>query len=369
MMKRLDLNWTRTLRLLQGCVVGVTALVGLMVLPAWSEPRDAEYFTNLPLITAEGEEVAFFDDVLKDRIVVVNFFYTSCTDLCSLSTARMAQVYEWLGERMGRDVFFVSISLDPENDTPEKLAAFAKGFDIDKGWVFLTGSRENIDIIRGKLGEKARALALHRSDMVIGNAKLGIWRRSSVMGSLTVALQSILELDPAYRDGAQTSAEALAAALKINTVYDLSAHPGEAIFLRACASCHTIGLGRKYGPDLAAVTLRREEDWLKAFIRKPDIVLKQGDPIAEVLNEDYPGVVMPNLGLGEADAEDILAYLKAADMRLAFTEDEAAASFIAYEQATGGLSDAPPAEKDQAAVQAEAETEVSMLDYLAAIFR
>jgi hypothetical protein len=56
-------------------------------------------------------------------------------------------------------------------------------------------------------------------------------------------------------------------------------------------------------------------------------------------------------------------------MRLAFTEDEAAASFIAYEQATGGLGDAPQAEKDQAAVQAEAETEVSMLDYLAAIFR
>ena len=53
-----------------------------MVLPAWSEPRGAEYFTNLPLITAEGEEVAFFDDVLKDRIVVVNVFSTSCTDLC-----------------------------------------------------------------------------------------------------------------------------------------------------------------------------------------------------------------------------------------------------------------------------------------------
>ena len=213
MMKRLDLNWTRTLRLLQGCVVGVTALAGLMVLPAWSEPRGAEYFTNLPLITAEGEEVAFFDDVLKDRIVVVNFFYTSCTDLCSLSTARMAQVYEWLGERMGRDVFFVSISLDPENDTPEKLAAFAKGFDIDKGWVFLTGSRENIDIIRGKLGEKARALALHRSDMVIGNAKLGIWRRSSVMGSLTVALEYIMELDPDNTAIRQLGAEAFAASL------------------------------------------------------------------------------------------------------------------------------------------------------------
>ncbi len=122
-------------------------------------------------VTSEGEEVAFFDDVLKDRIVVVNFFYTGCTDMCSLTTARLAQVYDWLGERMGRDVFFVSITLDPENDTPEKLATFKAGFNADRGWTFLTGSRENIDTIRAKLGEKARALALHRTDMVIGNAK------------------------------------------------------------------------------------------------------------------------------------------------------------------------------------------------------
>ncbi len=362
MMNLFECNRTRAQRVLRAWAVAVMAVIGLMAQPAWSEPRDADYFTNLPLVNERGEEVAFFDDVLKDRIVVVNFFYSDCTDLCSLSTARMAQVYEWLGERMGRDIFFVSITLDPENDTPEKLAAFAKGFDIDKGWTFLTGSRENIDIIRGKLGEKARTLALHRSDMVIGNAKLGIWRRSSVMGSLTVALQSILELDPDYRDSAQTSAEALAAALKINTVYDLSAHPGEAIFLRACASCHTIGLGRKYAPDLAAVTMRRDEAWLKAFIMNPDLVLKQGDPIAEVLNEDFPSVVMPNLGLGPDDAADLLAYLKAADMRLAFSEDEAAAAYAAYEEARGG-----PVE-EIATVQ-PAETEINLLDYIASFIR
>ncbi|PLL10560.1 SCO1/SenC/PrrC family cytochrome c oxidase assembly protein [Tabrizicola sp. TH137] len=300
-----------------------------------ADTRGAEYFTNLPLVTSEGEEVAFFDDMLKDKIVVVNFFYTECTDYCSLTTARLAQVYEWLGERMGRDIFFVSITLDPERDTPEKLHAFKQGFNADKGWTFLTGTRENIDAIRFKLGEKARALNLHRTDMVIGNAKTGVWRRSSVMGSLTIALQSILELDPDHNESAQTNAEALQAALKINTVYDLSAHPGEAIFLSACASCHTIGYGERYAPDLAAVTLRREEDWLKAFIMNPDLVLKSGDPIAEVLNADYPGVVMPNLGLNPVDVEDLLSYLKAADARLAMSEEEAAASFEAFEKAHG----------------------------------
>jgi cytochrome oxidase Cu insertion factor (SCO1/SenC/PrrC family)/mono/diheme cytochrome c family protein len=326
---------TRVLRALRACVLALAALSALAALPVTAEPRGADYFTNLPLVTSTGEEVQFFDDVLADRIVVVNFFYTSCTDLCSLSTARLAQVYDWLGERMGRDIFFVSITLDPEHDTPEKLATFAEGFNVTKGWTFLTGSRENIDIIRSKLGERARALNLHRSDMVIGNARTGVWRRSSVMGSLTIALESILELDPAFSQANTVSADQLTASLDIDTGYDLAAHPGEAIFLRACASCHTIGLGRKYGPDLAAVTLRRDADWLAGFIMNPDLVLEAGDPIAEMLEEDYPGVKMPNLGLGPDDAADVLTYLAAADAKLAAEEQAAAESYFAYEAAHG----------------------------------
>lgn len=330
-----DFSQPRLLSALRGCMLVMTAVLGLAAFPARSEPRGADYFTNLPLVTSTGEEVKFFDDVLADRIVVVNFFYTSCTDLCSLSTARLAQVYDWLGERMGRDIFFVSITLDPEHDTPEKLATFAKGFNVTKGWTFLTGSRENIDIIRSKLGERARALNLHRSDMVIGNAKTGVWRRSSVMGSLTIALESILELDPAFAETKSIGADQLTASLEIETTYDLAAHPGEAIFLRACASCHTIGLGRKYGPDLAAVTLRRDADWLAGFIMNPDLVLESGDPIAEALEEDYPGVKMPNLGLGPADAADLLTYLAATDSKLAADEQASAEAYFAFEAAHG----------------------------------
>ncbi|MFM7334104.1 MAG: SCO family protein [Tabrizicola sp.] len=306
-----------------------------LVRPAQADVRGADYFTNLTLITSEGKAVKFFDDVLKDRIVAVNFFYTSCTDLCSLSTARMAQIYEWLGERMGRDVFFVSITLDPETDTPERLARFSAGFDIDKGWTFLTGSRENIDIIRSKLGERARALNLHRTDFVIGNARTGVWRRSSVMGSLVIALQSILELDPDYQSGVQVGPAALTDSLQIDTEYDLSAHPGEAIFLRSCASCHTIGLGKKYAPDLAAVTVRRDQDWLRKFIMDPDLMLAAGDPVAVLLDQDYPDVMMPNLGLGPQDADDLMSYLAAADARLAAVERDSAESYSAYEVAHG----------------------------------
>jgi protein SCO1 len=338
-MPKANTRWAAGLHTLILLVSCVFFLAGLLTRPAQADVRGADYFTNLTLTTSDGKEVKFFDDVLKDRIVAVNFFYTSCTDLCSLSTARMAQIYEWLGERMGRDVFFVSITLDPETDTPERLARFAAGFDIGKGWTFLTGSRENIDIIRSKLGERARALNLHRSDMVIGNARTGVWRRSSVMGSLVIALQSILELDPDFQAGVQAGPTALAGSLHINTEYDLSAHPGEAIFLRACASCHTIGLGKKYAPDLAAVTVRRDQDWLRKFIMDPDLMLGAGDPMAVLLDQDYPDVVMPNLGLGPQDADDLISYLAAADARLAAVEQESAESYLAYE-AAHGLSEA-----------------------------
>jgi protein SCO1 len=323
------------LRGLLATLLCVGTLAGAPVLPARADVRGAEFFTNLTLVTSEGKEVRFFDDVLKDRIVVVNFFYTTCTDLCSLGTARLAQLYDWLGERMGRDVFFVSITLDPETDTPEKLARFAAGFDIGPGWIFLTGPQENIDTIRYKLGERTEALNLHRTDMVIGNARTGVWRRSSVMGSLVIALQSVLELDPDFRADPQASPNALRDTLTINTSYDLSAHPGEAIFLRACASCHTIGLGVRFAPDLAAVTVRRDPAWLRRFIMDPDLVLAAGDETATLLNDDFPDVMMPNLGLGPQDAEDLISYLTAADARLAAGEAEAAESFAAFEAAHG----------------------------------
>jgi cytochrome oxidase Cu insertion factor (SCO1/SenC/PrrC family)/mono/diheme cytochrome c family protein len=305
---------------LRTVVVGLTLIGGAPEVTA--TPRGADYFTNLPLVTSAGEEVQFFDDLLKDKIVVINFIYTSCPDICSLSTARLAQVYDWLGERMGREIFFYSISLDPENDTPEDMAAFADAFNVGEGWTFLTGDRENIDVIRRKVGEMSRSLAEHRSDMVIGNTRTGVWRRASAMGSLVVLLQSILELDPDYRSrplGSSIDGESV-----VDTEYDLSANPGEAIFLKACASCHTIGEGRKFAPDLAFVLLRRDPAWLTRFIMEPDLVLAEGDPIAMALDADYPAIRMPYLGLGEVDVEDVMAYLAAADAKLAAEEQHLA---------------------------------------------
>ncbi|MBP1806175.1 SCO family protein [Rubellimicrobium aerolatum] len=298
---------------------------------AADEIRDADYFTNRPLVTQDGETVRFWDDLLRDRIVVITFIYTDCPNICSVGTARLAQVYDWLGERMGRDIFFYSITLDPENDTPEDLRTFAKAFNVDKGWTFLTGTREDIDAIRYKLGERSEALEQHRSDFVIGNASTGVWRRSSAMGSLTVALQSILELDPEW------TAPPAPASASASPEYH-SPDFGEALFLGRCASCHTIGEGVRLAPDLASVTLRRDPDWLRRFILAPDAMLTAGDPVAVALDADYPGIRMPSIGLGEDEVDILMAYLAEEDRKLVAVE-QAQAEAAALATADHGAHD------------------------------
>lgn len=296
--------------------------------PAAAEIRGADYFTNRPLITQDGETVRFWDDLLSDRIVVVTFIYTDCPNICSVGTARLAQVYDWLGERMGRDIFFYSITLDPENDTPEDLKTFAEAFGVGRGWTFLTGTREDIDVIRHKLGEHSADQSEHRSDFVVGNARTGVWRRASAMGNLTLTLQSILELDPEWSPPVTSSVAPSGAPLR-------PVELGQAMFLSACASCHTIGAGVRFAPDLAAVTLRRDRDWLHRFLLAPDAMLAAGDPTAVALDADFPGARMPNLGLSEEEVVTLIDYLAAEDQKLIAAEQ----SYAEAADEAGGTHD------------------------------
>src|SRR5919205_4136244 len=84
-----------------------------------------DYFPNVTLTTHEGRTVRFYDDLIKGKIVALDLIYTTCKYACPLETARLAQVYRVLGDRMGRDVFFYSITIDPEHDTPAVLKEYA----------------------------------------------------------------------------------------------------------------------------------------------------------------------------------------------------------------------------------------------------
>lgn len=294
-----------------------TAVPGLASLasPTASAARWGEnYFPNVPVVTHEGEKVRFYQDLVKGKIVVINFIYTSCPDICSLSTARLAQVRQWLGDRVGKDIFIYSITLDPETDSPDVLKAYAEAFDVGKGWLFLTGEPDDVHLLRYKLGERSRTLNEHRSDMVIGNDATGEWRRTSVMGNLKLLTQQIKEMDPVWR--AQKRPVSTSSVMKVPGDYQLGRQPGEALFLKACASCHTVGNGDRVGPDLEGVADRRERAWLIRYLVAPDVLRFKKDPIAVALDAQYKGVSMPNLGLSEVDAKDVIAYLQAQMKRL-----------------------------------------------------
>ena len=112
----------------------------------------AAWFTNVAVTTQDGRTLRFYDDVLKGKIVLINFFFTDCDAVCPLMTENLARVQELLGDRVGKDIFMVSISLEPEHDTPAVLAAYAKTYGVGPGWLFLTGKKTDIDLLRHRLG-------------------------------------------------------------------------------------------------------------------------------------------------------------------------------------------------------------------------
>ncbi len=266
-----------------------------------------DYLPNVEVQNQDGKTFRFYDDLIKDKLVVINFIYTSCTDICPLTTARLAQVQEKLGDVVGRDIFMISITIDPEHDGPAELKRHADAFQVGPGWQFLTGKPEDIAKIRYKLGERSRIKAEHRHELLLGNGKTGEWSRDSAFGDLDRVAFNIRSLDPNWREAANStkrSSPADASSLVISN------NPGEALFIKACAGCHTIGNGDHVGPDLLNVTARRDRTWLTHFISEPDKMRARKDPIAVDLAERYKGVRMPNLQISENDAGDLIAFLE-----------------------------------------------------------
>jgi protein SCO1/2 len=132
------------------CVALLIAMqLGGNVSQAAEEPRWSQaYLPNAAVLNQRGEPLRLYDDVLKGKIAVISFIYTSCRDICPVVAARLSQLEDKLGDAVGRDIFFVSISIDPVTDTPEKLKEYAEAFQAGPGWSFLTGKPEDMEAIR-----------------------------------------------------------------------------------------------------------------------------------------------------------------------------------------------------------------------------
>lgn len=157
-------------------MLGLAATAPLAL--AGEEDRAREYFTNLELVNQDGETVQFFDDVLKDKVVVISFIFTNCEGACPLITHKLTQVRDRMDGYMGKPLYFVSMSIDPERDTPAALKEFARKHDAyHPGWTFLTGTPENIEAITTKLGQYTGEVETHSTLMLAGNVNEAHWMK------------------------------------------------------------------------------------------------------------------------------------------------------------------------------------------------
>ena len=142
-------------------------------------PSPAEkYFSDVELINQDGQKMRFYSDVLRDKVVVINTFFTNCTGSCPLMNRNLEKVQEALGDRLGKDAFLVSMSVDPEIDTPVRLKEYSRRFHARPGWIFLTGKKENVDWALYKLGQYVETKDGHTTIIIIGNEPKGLWKKA-----------------------------------------------------------------------------------------------------------------------------------------------------------------------------------------------
>src|SRR5262245_18050662 len=130
-----------------GLAVTILAVASLCSSGAQAARWGKEYFPEVSLVTQDGKTLRFYDDLIKDKVFVINFLYTTCRDICPLTASRLGELQEKLGDSVGRDIFIYSISIDPETDTPERLKQYAQTFRAGPGWLFLTGQRGDIGLL------------------------------------------------------------------------------------------------------------------------------------------------------------------------------------------------------------------------------
>jgi len=161
------------------------------------------YFPNVTLTTHLGKKVKFYDDLIKDKILVINVMYATCEGFCPIITSKLVEVRKLLGSRVGKDIFFYSITVKPEEDSPRKLKEYVEMHNArGPGWFFLTGKPRDVELLRQKLGfvdgnplvdkeDKTRHSGLLR----YGNEPLAQWSSCQSGAKASWIAKSILFVD------------------------------------------------------------------------------------------------------------------------------------------------------------------------------
>lgn len=162
------------------------------------EAKARNYFTDTVLQAQDGRSLRFYSDVLKDQVVLVNFVFTECGDSCPLITHKLLQARQSLGPQ-ARNVRYVSITIDPERETPQTMAAFARKHGaVDPQWLWLSGSKANIELVTKRLGAHTDTREEHFTGLIVGNLRTDRWvkiRPDAPPQAIAEQLRRVGELD------------------------------------------------------------------------------------------------------------------------------------------------------------------------------
>ena len=158
-----------------------------------------KYFTDVVLLNQNGERMRLYSDLLRGKVVIIDSFFATCQGSCLPMNRNLEKVQEALGDRMGKDVNIISISVDPAVDTPASLKEYAKKLHAKPGWYFLTGDKQNVDLALNKLGQYVNDKQDHLNIFIIGNERTGLWKKAFGLArsdELVKVVESVLNDQP-----------------------------------------------------------------------------------------------------------------------------------------------------------------------------
>ena len=146
---------------------------------------------DLPLLNQDGKQIHFYRDLIKGKVVAINFIFTTCTTICPPMAATFSRVQNQMGDRLGKDIYLISISVDPAVDTPERLKAWGAKFGAKPGWTFVTGNKPEMDQLLKALSGYSARKEDHSPTILIGNDAKGVWTRAYGLAKPALLVQLI----------------------------------------------------------------------------------------------------------------------------------------------------------------------------------
>jgi cytochrome oxidase Cu insertion factor (SCO1/SenC/PrrC family) len=151
---------------------------------------------EVEVLDQNGNALHFYSDLIKGKTVAINFIFTNCTTICPPLAATFARVQKEMGDKVGKDVHFISISVDPLTDTPERLKAWGEKFKAGPGWTFVTGDKQEIDKLLNALAASVSRREDHTPTVIVGNDLKGVWTRTYGLartGQLVGLIMDVIE--------------------------------------------------------------------------------------------------------------------------------------------------------------------------------